>query len=171
MTTWSEFFLSSASSVVQLELLEISHPAFPTLRVVRNQRPGVSVTLETGETAWFDYYPLLIRSTGTRDNLEFGIKVDLGDLGRLIPDLIDRVVAADAARTRPVVLYRTYRSDELAVPPLYGRLVGPVKLQLPALTMKQEGAAFEAKAPSLNLNRTGETYNLDRFPMLRAFLS
>jgi hypothetical protein len=29
---------------------------------------------------------------------------------------------------------------------------------------------FEAKAPSLNVNKTGELYTFDRFPMLKGFL-
>ena len=68
-------------------------------------------------------------------------------------------------RVRPIVKYRTYRSDDLTQP-----IFGPVTLEIATLAMTREGASFDARAPSLNVNRTGEVYSLTRFPMLRALL-
>ena len=65
MSAYSEFFLNSKSSVVQLELVEISHPNFTKVyRVVRNAVQGVTVKLETGANATFEYYPLRIENNG-----------------------------------------------------------------------------------------------------------
>lgn len=166
MSEYSEFFLSSKSSVVQLDTLEISHPNFTQVyRVVRNAVAGVTVTLETGASAAFTYYPLRITGVGLRENLDFGIKVDLGDLGEVLPAELDAVAAADGYETKPTVIYRTYRSDDLSAP-----LFGPINLEVKAFNFNREGSTFEARAPSLNVNKTGELYSLDRFPMLRGFL-
>jgi hypothetical protein len=172
----AQFFLRCLSEVVQLELLEISHPNFSTTyRVVRNAVHGVTVTLEDASQRFFAYYPLKISELAARDTLDFSIRVDLGDLGEIIPTEIANVMSAAGALTiygsdgklvRPVVKYRTYRSDDLTRP-----LFDVLTLQIESITMKREGASFEAKAPSLNISRTGELYALERFPMLRGFLT
>lgn len=166
MSSYAEFFLNSKSSVVQLETLEISHPNFTKVyRVVRNAVEGVSVTLETGDFATFDYYPLQIENAGIRDDLDQSIKINLGDLGDVLPKELDEVSSNNGFGTKPIVVYRTYRSDDLSRP-----LFGPVTLEVSTFAFNREGSTFEAKAPSLNINKTGEVYSLDRFPMLRGFL-
>ncbi len=166
MTSYAEFFLKSKSSVVQLETLEISHPNFTKVyRVVRNAVQGVSVKLENGLSATFDYYPLSIENAGVRDDLDQAITINLGDLGEVLPKELDEISSNNGFGTKPTVVYRTYRSDDLTRP-----LFGPVLLEVTSFAFNREGSTFEAKAPSLNVNKTGERYKLDRFPMLRGFL-
>jgi hypothetical protein len=166
MSDYTEFFLNSKSSVVQLELLEISHPDFTKVYyVVRNATNGVTVTLEDLSSVEFVYYPLQITSIGTRENLDFGVRVDLGDLGEVLPVELDLVASNSGYETKPVVKYRTYRSDDLTAP-----LFGPVTLEVSSFSFTRNGSSFEAKAPLLNINKTGEIYSFDRFPMLRGFL-
>lgn len=166
MSRYSEFFLNSKSSIVQLELVEVSHPYFTqTYRKVRNSLQPVTVTLETGSTATFDYYPLKITSMGARTDLESGFRIDLGDLGEILPKELDAVAINDAFEVKPTVIYRAYRSDDLSAP-----IFGPIKLEATTFSFNNDGASFEAKAPALNNNRTGEIYSFERFPMLRGFL-
>ncbi len=274
MSNYTEFFLASKSSVVQLELLEISHSKFTkTYRIVRNAVNGVTVDLQDyginlfnpndpdftpdfyvhpngnlaanptysatgyiplvagktytrsyasfycyydenlnpvgndptvgtltftvpagakfgrfsiadaalatfqineGDTletyrafgiADFTYYPLRIVGVGARDNLDFGLKIDLGDLGEVLPTELDAVSSESGYEEKPVVKYRTYRSDDLTAP-----LFGPLVLEVRSFSFNREGSTFEAKAPALNVNKTGELYKIDRFPMLRGFL-
>lgn len=166
MTTYAEFFLNSKTSVVQLETLEISHPNFTKIyRIVRNAVEGVTLTLENAQVATFDYYPLQIENAGVRDDLDQAIKINLGDLGEVLPKELDEVSSNDGFGIKPIVVYRTYRSDDLSRP-----LFGPVTLEVSSFAFNREGSTFEAKAPSLNVNKTGELYKLDRFPMLRGFL-
>lgn len=166
MSVYSEYFLRSKSTVVQLELLEISHPAFSKVyRVVRNATNGITVRLEDGSLQAFQYYPLAIENGGIRDDLDQTITVSLGDLGEIIPQEIDRLTDADDFATRPTVLYRVYRSDDLE------HLLFPtIKLEIYSFAFDRENSTFEAKAPSLNFSATGELYKLDRFPMLRGCL-
>lgn len=166
MSSYTEYFLNSQSNVVQLECLEISHSMFSqTYYIVRNAVGGVTVTHEDTSSHSYVYYPLRLSLTGPRDDLEHILKVELGDLGDLIPTELDNIRATDGFNELPAVIYRVYRSDTLTSP-----LYGPIVLQLKTFGLTSTGAAFEAKAPSLNSNKTGEAYTLPRFPMLRGLL-
>ncbi|MEI7704986.1 MAG: DUF1833 family protein [Deltaproteobacteria bacterium] len=166
MSRHSEFFLNARSSVVQLELLEISHPAFTrAYRIVRNAIAGVTVTLEDSTSATFDYYPLRISPMAAKDDLDAGFSIQLGDLGQVLPVELDAVAEADGFATKPIVKYRVYRSDDLTAP-----ILGPLVLEVVTFSFTREVSSFEARAPRFNLNRTGELYRVERFPMLRSTL-
>lgn len=166
MSKYSEFFLSSNSNIVKLETLEISHQSFTKpYRIVRNAVSGITAKLEDGRIVPFEYYPARIVAVGSKDDLDTGVRVDLGDLGEVIPKEMDEVAKKNGFSVKPTVIYREYRSDDLTA-----LLNGPIVLEIKTFSFKREGASFEAKAPSLNINRTGEIYSFDRFPMLRGFL-
>jgi hypothetical protein len=160
-----EFFFGSRKSVVERETLEISHPDFSDRFLFVQGNRDLTATLETGEVVTFQRMPMRIRKMASRGDLDYGIGVDLGDLGDRLPDEIDRVRVAGTLRIRPIVIYRAYRSDDLASP-----MIGPLRLEAQAIARTREGASFDAGAPYLNLSKTGELYTLDRFPMLRGFL-
>ena len=161
------FFLNSSRADVHLELVEISHSAFTQVyRRVRNHTDGVTVTLETAEEAEFSWYPLEITQLADMADLDTGIRIDFGDLGEVLPRELDAVAEADAFDEKPSVVYRVYRSQDLTTP-----MIGPVNLEATTFAFTDEGASFEASAPYVNRNRTGETYNLTRFPMLRGLVS
>lgn len=166
MANLNEFFLNSKSNIVQLDLLEITHPNFSKpYRIVRNSVMGVSVNIGGSVPERFDYYPVSIKGTSVKDDLDQGITVILGDLGEIIPKEIDLVRKADGFNIKPRVRYWTFRSDDLNSP-----LYGPVVLEVGEFSNDLNGASFEAKAPSLNVSKTGEIYDLTRFPGLRGFL-
>jgi hypothetical protein len=166
MSNYSEYFLNSKSNVIQLELIEISHSAFTKVyRIVRNATAGVTVKLEDNTTESFDYYPLSITPIAANDDLDQSLKISLGDLGEVLPKELDAVSSATGFLEKPVVKYRIYRSDDLQ-----NVLVGPLILEVKTFSFSREGSTFEAKAPSVNINKTGEIYKIDRFPMLRGFL-
>jgi len=166
-TQYTEFFLGSNSKVAELETLQISHPNLSrTYWIVRNMRGGMTATLEGGvDTATFEYYPLKIAQRGVRADLDQGFSISIGDLGQTLPQELDAIEAANGFAVKPVVKYRTYRSDHLTEP-----LYGPVRVEIKSVTMGAEGATLEAVAPGLNSSKTGELYRIDRFPMLRGLL-
>lgn len=165
MSDYTEFYLNSDSNIVQLETIELSHSDFTqTYRVVRNATNGITATTETGASVAFTYYPLAIDAAETRDNLDQSFKITLGDLGEILPTELDAVATADGFGEKPVLIYRTYRSDVLTAP------LFVVTLEVESFTFNEQGSVFQAKAPSLNINKTGELYTFARFPMLRGFL-
>jgi hypothetical protein len=161
------YFLDSNRDVVRLELVEFSHPSFTQVyRRVRNARDGVTVTLEDGITqAEFPYLPMEITELGDQANLDTGIRIDFGDLGEVLPRELDAAYLDDGMANKPEIVYRAYRSDDLESP-----VIGPLRLQATTFSFQREGASFEASAPYVNNTKTGETYNLTRFPMVRGFL-
>lgn len=167
MSLYSEFFLNSSSSIQQVELIEISHPSFSKVyRLTRNMINGVTVTLEDGVTvATFDYYPFVITPTGASDDLDQTLKVQLGDLGEVLPMELDNIQQAGTFNTKPKLIYRVYRSDVLT-----GPVDGPYNFVITNMGYTQQGVELEAEAPKLNTSSTGEQYTFDRFPMLMGFI-
>lgn len=167
LSRFNDYFLNSKTNVVQVETIELTHPAFTKVyRLVRNATKGVTVTLETGGTAVFEYYPMKISAQHAREDLDQTISITFGDLGTILPLELDRVMTySGGMEIKPVVKYRIYRSDDYTAP-----LYGPLTLEAEAFTFDKYGATFEAKAPSINLTKTGEIYNIARFPGLVGFL-
>lgn len=167
MSDYEAFFLTSRSDVVQLELIEITHPAFSqAYRFVRNHADGVTVDLSPTQLAVpFQYYPARVSIRGSRDDLDSQITIQLGDLGEIIPEEIDRVAATGAFGVKPQLRYWAFRSDDLTSP-----LVGPLYLETATINSVEGGSSMDCRAPATNLTRTGERYKLDRFPTLQGFL-
>jgi len=166
MTSYSEFFLRSKSSVVELECLQISHPNFTKVyRLVRNSTNGALLRYENGIQYQHDYQQLAITKLGSRGDLDQGLRISFGDLGEVIPNEIDAITAANSFNIKPRVEYRTFRSDDLNTV-----MFGPLILEIKSFSFTREGSTFEASAPQLNINKTGELYKIDRFPSLRGLL-
>lgn len=167
MSAYSEYFLNSRMDIVQYDLLEISHPYFTqTYRIVRNNAAGVTVDLSADDRNYrFEFYPVAISTVDSRDDMDTGIRVDFGDLGEVIQREIDALIEVDGFRTKPAVRYWNYRSDDLTAP-----LFGPIDLEISSMDFSGQGTGFEAHAPLINMNKTGERYVLSRFPMLRGFV-
>lgn len=162
-----EFFLNSKSSIVLVECIELIHPNFSqTHRVVRNATRGIEVRHSTDDT-WYDYtyYPLKIERNGSLEDLDFGFRIDLGDLGGNLQLEVDRIANSDGFQIKPRCVFRGYRSDDLTNP-----IEGPLELEVVELAFNSDGAQFDAVAPYKNISSTGEIYELNRFPMLRGFL-
>lgn len=166
MSAYTEFFLNSLSSIVELECIEISHSKFTqTYRIVRNHVAGVTVTHEDSTSHDYTYYPLRCSLSGPRDDLDHVLRVELGDLGEIIPLEMDAIRSGNGFDEFPIVKYRTYRSDALTTV-----LYGPLVLEIRTFNFTRGGSQFEAKAPTLNVHKTGETYRIARFPMLKGLL-
>ncbi len=160
-----QFFLQAQASVVRIECLELYHPSFSQhYYVVRNATQGITVRHEDGIDYEYMYYPLRIKMVGLSSNLDFGIDVDLGDLGDLVPNELSRITG-DAIRIKPTVIYRSYRSDALDK-----ILEGPFSLEAKQISYNRDGCSFKARPKTLNNYSTGEIYDLTRFYPLRGFL-
>lgn len=165
MSAYTKFFLDAVASAVELELLEISHPNFSqTYFIVRNKADGVTVTLETGASQAFVYFPLQIKGVSSNDSLDQVLQCQIGDLGQVVPLELDRVNVAGGWGTKPTCKLRTYNSDDLSAP-----LTGPIVFQITTIVSTEEGSSFDAAAPEVNAGRTGEFYSIERFPMMAGF--
>lgn len=166
MSNLSEFFLNSDADIVLLELFEITHASFSTTyRIVRNAREGVTVYVDSAYQT-FLYYPVRIEAAGKADNnLDYALKIDIGDLGSIVAPEVDAVINGASSTVMPQLRYWNFRSDNLAA-----AIFGPVTLVIKSLAMTREGVSFLAMAPQLNSHKTGELYTVERFPTLRSLL-
>ena len=167
MSNYSEFFFGARGSISELELVQLSHPSFSrTYYLVRNHplNGGLTVTLEDGTQQFFEYYPMRITNTDSATNLDQTMSITFGDLGAIIPQEVDRIRIADTFLIYPVVVYRTYRSDDLSRP-----LFGPIRFQVRTSPRQKVGCTLNIAAPRLNQSATGERYSMTRFAGLRAF--
>lgn len=166
MSEFTEYFLNAPASVIQYECIELSHPNFTqTYYLIRNAANGITVTHEDGIVVAYTYFPMRIRTKGARNNLDVMYEMDLGDLGEVFPQEMDTIATAGGFATKPTVKLRQYRSDDLT-----GPMFGPIVLEVKRVSHNEGGISFEASAPELNINKTGEVYHIDRFKGLRGFL-
>lgn len=113
----------------------------------------------------YEYAPARVMPIASTDDLVQALAVTLGDVGSIVAKETEAVWAANGMNTRPRLIYRAFRSDNLATP-----IVGSERtLEIVSITTTREGATFEARAPEFNATRTGELYTLERFPTLRGF--
>ncbi len=165
-TTETDFYFAAPASTAGIETLEISQVSFSQVWYLQfHYRLGLWARLESAERVFFQYVPIRLRKLEETGNLDFGLTVTLGDLGEILPDEIQRAREAGTLRThRPRVVYRVYSSDGLEAP-----MVGPIVLEAREISRTNDGAQFNAKAPELNISKTGELYTTDRIPMLLGF--
>jgi hypothetical protein len=113
----AEFFFAAHPAVVQLQTIEITHPNFTApLRFVRNSPGGIRVLHEDGDGPFvYSYLPMNIRTLGTTSSLDQTLEVTLGDVGELLPIQLQILSDGNGFQTKPVLIYREYRSDEYAM--------------------------------------------------------
>lgn len=165
MSAYSSFFFASAPNIVQLQLMEFTHPSFSTTyRFIRNNTNGVTVTHEGGAGPFvYTYIPISVKPIGSGNDLDQSIEATVGDTGNILPKEIGFAADANKLTTKPLLTYREYRSDDLTVP-----LYGPLIFRIDSVAFNKTGAVFKAKAASFNKGRVGIYYTLQIFPMLRA---
>jgi hypothetical protein len=169
MSDLTEFFFTAPPVVVRLLLLEITHPNFSTsYKVVQNAAVGttISVTHEdaTGPHV-YTHFPMEIRTMGSSGSMDQELEVTLADLGEILPQELDNVREANGMQIKPTVIYREYSSADLLEP-----LFGPFTLFVNSIAFNKTGCIFTAKPVAFNRGRTGEVYDVGRFPMLRGFV-
>lgn len=158
-----DYFLNSKSNIGQLDTIEISHPSFErTYYLVKNHLKGFDAVLENGSTVFFEYCPMQVGLGTVKDDLDQTIDVTLGDVGEIVGRELKKIRNNRDTTIKPTFIYRTYRSDD------HNRIMyGPITLSIADFQILPSGCSFQAKADSLNVVKTGEIYDLDRFPMLR----
>ena len=114
---------------------------------------------------FYQYYPASIKTLTSEDNLDYGIKVFLGDLSEVIPPEIKALQATDSLSIQPKVSHFVYRHDDLSEP-----LESSLNLYLDDFSFNNRSSFFVAQAPTINNTKTGKPYTVEDFPMMEAFL-
>lgn len=162
-----KFYLGGLREQALLEFFEIKHSALSQVwRITKNYPDGVTIRHEDGRSYNYEYWPAAVSFDGRKVDLDSGLRLDLGDLGELMPKEIDRIIRADSLGEKPLLLYRIYSGDNLDEP-----LSGPITYEIHSVSRNAEGSSLEAKAPLINTSGTGLIYQLDGpFEPLRDYL-
>jgi hypothetical protein len=156
--------------------VELIHPNFSsTYRFQRQSKATIKVTYEDDSGPFnYQYLPMQIKTLGASSSLDQQMEITIGDVGSILPTEISLIAAANGFQTKPTLVYREYRSDEFTMidgdPVYFGPMFGPFTLEVNALAFNSQGCVFTAKPPQFNRTRTGEIYDIGRFPMLAGFV-
>lgn len=166
-----DFHLDSATSVVLLETLEISHSLWPDpIRIVTNHPDGISVTLEDGQPATFDFIPLMIQRGNTSDDLDQALNITVGDLGEVVPPLIQKIRDASSDE-KPQVIYRSFAFDAASMVLTKPTPIEIIRgLYVAKMNQDYQATTFEAATSGKNSVKTGRTYNFEEYPDLRGLI-
>lgn len=167
MSTLTEYFFNSSPAVIRLQMVVIDHPNFlgGPYAVTPSVMGGITVTHEDASVVNYEYVPMEIKTMGSSGNLDQDLEIVFGDLGEILPAQIGFVRNANKMRIKPSLVYREYASNLLTEP-----MFGPFTLQINNILFNKTGATFTAKPVAFNRSRTGEVYDLTRFPMLGGFV-
>lgn len=166
-----DFHLDSVSSVVLLETLEISHSLWPVpIRIVTNHPDGVAVTLENNQQAFFEFIPLLIQRGNTSDDLDQTLNITVGDLGEVVPPLIQKIRDASSDE-KPQVIYRSFAFDAASMVLTKQTPIEIIRgLSVAKMNQDYQATTFEAATSGKNSVKTGRTYNFKDYPDLRGLI-
>ncbi|WP_227543671.1 DUF1833 family protein [Psychrobacter sp. 230] len=166
-----DLHLDSSPSIAPLETLEVSHSLWHTpIRIVTNHADGVNAMLETGETVYFEFAPLLINRGKTSDDLDQSFNITLGDLGEIVPPLIKQIRASDSDEY-PQVIYRQYAYDASSMTFAKDKPIDIAKgLFVEQMSRDHQATTFDAKTPDKNTVATGRPYSPDYYVDLKGLL-
>lgn len=165
------FHLDSSPSVMLLETIEVSHSLWSqSLRYVTNHEDGINLPLENGQTVFFEFIPLSVKRGNTSDDLDQSLTITVGDLGEVVPPLIQLI--RDAANDeRPQVVYRAYAFDVVTAQLTVARPIDLIKnLEVVSMSRDHLATTFDAKTPVKNTVKTGRTYTVQDYPDLKGLL-
>ncbi|OTG58866.1 MULTISPECIES: DUF1833 family protein [Acinetobacter] len=163
MTNQLEEYLFAVEPAYLIECVEIKHSLWDTaLRYVINLADGVSVGHDSSYFN-YEYVPLSIDKGSTSDDLDQTLSITIGDLGEIVPGLIDQIFDSDSTE-RPTVTYRAYSSLDLSTP-----LLVIDNLEITDQSSDYQGTTFNAEAPKLNITGTGLLFTKANFPTLIGF--
>nr|DAF83511.1 MAG TPA: protein of unknown function DUF1833 [Caudoviricetes sp.] len=136
-----ENFLYGSDNAYLIECIEIMHSLWSKpLRYVTNVSEGVTVT-QSGQPTFYEYAVLKIDRGSVSDDLDQKLSITVGDLGKVIPDLVDQIIE-QASLERPQVTYRAYSSIDLANP-----ILQIDHLEITSQNNDYQGTTFESEAP------------------------
>ena len=154
----------SAGPMGLIESVEISHSKWPSVqRFVTNSNLNLVLKHEDGQSFEYIFAPLTISKSAENGNLDQGLNIKIGDVGEVIPVLIDLILEDDDIEL-PKVNYRAYFIGQYDSPIVVARA-----LDLESITRDWKGSECEVAAPGLNDNGNGEVYSASTDPSLISF--
>ena len=159
MADYTSFYLNNSGGVVPLECVEISHPSFSKVfRYVKNDTDGI---VAGGHS--YDYQPMSIKRSNVSNDLEQALSITIADMDDELAESIAAIRNSVFALTKPECVFKIFRDDDLTEP-----MTQLQTLEIPTISKDSTGlVTFDAQAPQLNSVKTGQTYSIEDYPLLR----
>lgn len=179
--TLDEYFMTQPTNQPEIETLEFSHKGFTKRYLFSYQaeygQVNIKAKLETGESVEFEYRPITVTQTSSDISLDQSFDFGFGDMNKTAMDELTRAREYNERNKLtpshpdyfPKIVYRLYNYLYLDEP------LKVIDLEFKRGAFKKDDSdgmvfAGTAAAPTVNNNRTGETYNLTDVPMLQGFI-
>jgi len=143
-----------------IETLELSHSLFTQSYYLTREPSGLTAYDENGVQRTFTGTSINIILNSKKSDLDANFSFTIPDPTNILDDEIDRLPLDNDEKV--LCKYRVYNSDDLTEPAFY--------VNLSVFDVSQQKGIFTitAGADLLNFSKTGEVYDYNRFPMLRA---
>jgi len=145
-----------------IETLEISHSLMSQTYYLTREPFGITATTENGDVVAFTGTSINMELNQTKEDLDQNFNFTFPDLNNVIDDELDRIPYDNQEPI--VVIYRQYINTDLTWPAIF------YNLNVTAVTQSKGVCGLACGVSQLNWRRTGITYNLTDFPMLRAII-
>ena len=179
-----DYFLNSQSDDVLVETLEFKFykadtgaQAGNSLCVVANINTRVYAVLEDGSSMVCDYYHVRIeRGSMSTDSIDQSFQITVSasvDIRRLLDNVYFGTYKTGGQRfngKKPNVTYRAYSYSAPHTGALRNMVVGPITMDIDSIVMDEKCCTVNASTGLMNSHKTGEVYDIQRFPMLRGLL-
>ena len=167
----TSFYLDHEPEFVLLETCQISHPSWDeSFNIVTNHDDGIVATLEDDSVVEFKYVPAKIIKGSAADDLDQSIQLVVGDLGEIIPNLIQKIREANSLE-KPSVTYRSYAYDASANQFINNKPIEIIKgLYISTSSRDRNSTSIDASTPSKNQVRVGRLYDFENYPDLKGFV-
>jgi hypothetical protein len=145
-----------------IETIEVSHSLFSQTYYLTREPEGISANIEGGALIAFAGTNIEIELNAIKSDLDQDYSFTLPDLSNQLDDELDNIPLDDTESI--IIKYRLFMSSDLTEP-----AQGVITLSV--FDISQEKGIFTAVAgiKQMNWNKTGEIYDYDTVPMLRAF--
>lgn len=180
--TLDEYLARQPVNQPEIQTIEFSAKGFSRSYYISYQsdygNKNIKAKLETGNEVEFEYWPITVTRSKSDISLDqsfdfgFGANNDLvlKELKSHRKYIEDNDLISTHPDYFPKIVYRSFNYLNLEEP-----LDGPIVLELKKGSFKNDsdGMVFAAtaEAPASNNNKTGITYNLTDFPMLRGYFA
>lgn len=163
MSSELSFYLNVSGAISEIDCIEISHPTWtkPFLYTSFDE-DGISLKHEDGTTHFYEYQDMQIEGSGVTNDLDQVLKITINDYDDTLIKAYENIQDREPVSVRR----RTYRDDDLSEPMRVIQTLDAVSMSKNA----KGQVTFDAQAVELNSVKTGDTYSLERFPMLRGTL-
>lgn len=159
MADYYSFYLNGSGGVVPLECVELSHPSFSKVfRYVKNDMDGISAGGHD-----YVYQPMSIKRNNVTNDLDQTLALTLADMDDEFSQAVAQIHSSAFPRVKPSCVFKVFRDDDLDSP-----MTQLQTLEVPTVSKDSAGlVTFDAQAPQLNNVRTGRTYSIEDYPLLR----